>query len=245
VELWTRKPEWRLKSVDARENDRVLRVTPRENPEVNGHWICNFGRDLGQWFERPRAGEARLKGQAVDLETAVTAARALLATAKRPVALVSSAGSNEELAAFKAALGERFDCYVKPDRRADAGEVVEDDLLIRADKNPNTRTATALFGDRAPGFPGGTDLVLVWGEGFEFGDLPRGVPVVLLGSWLAPEVGSADVFIPLTTQLERHGHYTNFAGITGAFAPSRPPPPGTIDAELLFNRLAAAEGPGQ
>ena len=34
---------------------RIDRVTPLENPEVNGPWICNKGRDLAQIFERPRA----------------------------------------------------------------------------------------------------------------------------------------------------------------------------------------------
>jgi len=242
IDAWTRKLEWRLKSADARENERVLRVTPRVNEDVNGHWICNFARDLGHWFERPRAGAARLKGKAVTTDAAIDAARELLVAASQPVALVSSAASNEELEAFKTVLGARCDCYVKSDRAPADGEVVEDELLIRADKNPNTHKATALFGARAPAFPAGTDLVLLWGQGFEYGELPRGAKVVLLGSWLAPEIGSADVFIPLTTQLERHGHYTNFAGSTSAFAPCRPAPPEAIDAAALFPRLAAADG---
>jgi NADH-quinone oxidoreductase subunit G len=239
IDAWTRKPEWRLKSVDAQENERVLRVTPRVNPEVNGHWICNFARDLGHWFERPRAGVARLKGRAVSTAAAIDAARELLATARQPVALVSSAASNEELEAFKTALGARCDCYVKSDRAPAEGEVIEDELLIRADKNPNTHTATTLFGARAPAFPAGTDLVLVWGEGFEYGELPRGVKVVLLGSWLVPEIGSADVFIPLTTQLERYGHYTNFAGVTSAL---RALPPAAARGDRRRGAVPSASG---
>jgi NADH-quinone oxidoreductase subunit G len=244
VNLWRRKPEWRLKTLDARQNERILRVTPLENPAVNDYWICNWGRDMAKWLERPRADQSLLKGRAVPLEEAIESARALVQAARRPVALVSSAASNEELEAFAASLGKTFDVFVKADRVADDGEVIEDELLIRADKNPNTRAAQALFGTRPAAFPEDTDLVLVWGEGFEFGALPRGVKVLFLGAWLLPENGSADVFIPLSIQTERRGHYTNFAGVVSGFEPIHERPEGVIDAEALLPRLAPQdEGP--
>ena len=104
-------------------------------------------------------------------------ARDLLAGAKRPVALVSSWGSNEELEAFKAMLGSRFTSFVKHDAVPLPGEVIEDAVLIKPDKNPNRRAAEALFGTAPISFPEGTDLVLVWGEGFNFAGLPRGARV--------------------------------------------------------------------
>ena len=58
---------------------------------------------------------------------------------------MSSWGSNEELAAFKQALGGRFAAFVKQDWSPQPGERLDDDLLIRADKNPNTAAARALF----------------------------------------------------------------------------------------------------
>ena len=42
----------------------IERVTPLENPAVNGPWICNKGRDLAQIFERPRADAGDAEGQA-------------------------------------------------------------------------------------------------------------------------------------------------------------------------------------
>ena len=121
VQIWHRKPEWKLNALDPRQNTRIERVTPLENPAVNGPWICNKGRDLAQIFERPRAEQAMQKGEPVELAAAIDAARRLIGGAKRPVALVSSWGSNEELAAFKQALGERFAAFVKQDWRAAAG----------------------------------------------------------------------------------------------------------------------------
>ena len=132
------------------------------------------------------------------------------------MALVSSWGSNEELAAFAQTLGERFTCFVKTDRVPPPGERVEDDLLIRADKNPNTRRgarAVPALPTPAPRFADDTDLVLVWGEGFDFADAAAAArrSSSSTPTW-QPENAHADVFIPISVQTERSGHYTNFAG---------------------------------
>jgi len=242
VDVWHRKPEWKLNVLDPKQNTSITRVTPRENPEVNGPWICNKGRDLAQIFERPRALEPMRKGKPVGLAEAIAAARELIAAARKPVALVSSWGSNEELAAFAQALGGRFASFVKPDHFAVPGERVEDDLLIRADKNPNTAGAQRLFGDAPARFDEDTDLVLVWGEGANFGGLPRGAKTIFLNAYLQPENGHADVFFPVSIQTERAGHYTNFTGVTSAFEACFAKPSSTVDAEALFAELAAGEG---
>jgi NADH-quinone oxidoreductase subunit G len=241
VDIWHRKPEWKLNALDPRRNASIERVTPRENPAVNGPWICNKGRDLAQIFERPRAEQALLKGQPAELADAVGRARELLAAARRPVALVSSWGSNEELAAFKAALGGRVVAYVKHDGRPVPGEVIEDSVLIKRDKNPNRRAAEALFGAAPIAFPEGTDLVLVWGEGFNFIGLPRGARVIFLNSYLQPENGHADVFVPISVQTERNGHYTNFEGTVSEFRACFRKKPTVADAEALFAALATRE----
>jgi NADH-quinone oxidoreductase subunit G len=242
VNLWHRKAEWRLKTLDARHNERILRVTPLENPRVNGPWICNKGRDLAALFEQPRSEQALLKGRPVSLSEAIDAARTLIRETAQRVALVSSWGSNEELRAFHSALAASFTCFVKPDHLPQQGEVLEDDLLIRADKNPNTRAAQSLFGAAATAIPDDAGLVLVWGEGADFAALPRGAKIVFLGSWLRPENGYADVFIPLSIQTERRGHYTNFEGLVSAFEPCHRRADGVIDAETLFPLLAAPAG---
>jgi len=243
IDVWHRKDEWKLRALDAKQNTSVARVTPRDNPAVNGPWICNKGRDLAQVFERARAELPMLKGKPSDLAAAVEAARRLVAAAKKPAALVSSWGSNEELAAFAAALGGRFATFVKADHVAAPGETVEDDLLVRADKNPNTTAARALFGDAPVRFAEGTDLVLVWGEGFDFAALPRGAKLIFLNSYLQPENGHADVFLPVSIQTERSGRYTNFAGVVSAFEACFPKGAAVADAEALFALIAPATGP--
>jgi NADH-quinone oxidoreductase subunit G len=239
VRIWHRKQEWRLRALDPRQNTAIARVTPLENPAVNGPWICNKGRDLARIFERPRAEAPMLKGKPVALADAVAAARRLVDAAKRPVALVSAWGSNEELAAFHEALGARVTAFVKEDAQPAPGERVEDDLLIRADKNPNTAAARALYPPLPAPLPAGTDLVLVWGEGFDFRLLPAGAKSIFLNAYLQPENGHADVFFPTSIQTERAGHYTNFAGTVSAFEACFPKAPGVVDAATVFAALAA------
>ena len=237
VQIWHRKPEWKLLALDATKNTRIERVTPLDNPQVNGPWICNKGRDLARIFERPRALQPMVRGKAATLDAALGMARGILATAKHPMALVSSWGSNEELAAFAATLGAGVRSFVKRDWTAQPGEVIEDDLLIRADKNPNTAGALALFPPWSGTFDADTDLVLVWGEGVDASALPPNAHVIRLDSYATPDLAHADVFIPVSIQTERNGHYTNADGVVSAFARCFTAPASVADAEALFPAL--------
>jgi NADH-quinone oxidoreductase subunit G len=242
VSLWHRKPEWALRTLDAGKNVAIERVTPRDNPAVNGPWMCNAGRDLPKLVERPRALQAMCAGAPLASAAAVEAARQLIGAAKHPLALISSGGSNEELAAFALALGKRFAAVVKSDRAPQHGEVVEDDFLIRADKNPNTTGALAIFphaDDACAPLPAETDLLLVWGEGFDPARRPPGARLVMLDAWAKPGHAAADVFIPLSIHTERSGTFTNFQGVVSAFEACFPKPAAAIDAETLFAALAA------
>jgi NADH-quinone oxidoreductase subunit G len=238
VDIWHRKKAWRLNKLDPAANARIDRVTPRENPSVNGPWICNKGRDLAQVFERPRATQAMVRGAPVELEDAIELTRALIAAAEHPAALVSSWGSNEELAAFHAAFGARFACQVKADHLPQPGERIEDALLIQPDKNPNRRGAIALFPAEHAAFPAGCDLVVAWGEGTDFASLPPDAKLVVVDAWPHPAHALADVFLPVSVQTERNGHYTNFAGVVSRFERCFDKPAGVADAQALFAALA-------
>jgi NADH-quinone oxidoreductase subunit G len=162
------------------------------------------------------------------------------------VALVSSWASNEELAAFQdafaARLGRAMTAYVKADHVPQPGEVLEDAVLIRADKNPNTRAATARF----PMLPadvsaalGSPDVVLVWGEGFDQAAVPAGARVIRLDAYAHDQLAAADVFLPVSIQTERSGHYTNFEGTVTPFTACFAPAPTVAHAASLFPALAA------
>lgn len=245
IDVWHRKPEWALKALDPALNARIERVTPRENPEVNGPWICNKGRDLAKIWERPRATTALVGGTPAALDEAVERASEIVAAASRGVVLVSSWGSNEELAALhnvlQDKLASRFTARIKADHTPQPGELLEDDILIMADKNPNRRGALALFapieGDLTAALAD-ADVVLVWGEGVADADLPSTARVVRLGSYAHETALRADVFLPISIQTERDGHYTNAQGIVTAFTACFAPKGDVVHAEGLFEALA-------
>lgn len=188
-------------------------------------------------------------GGPVDRAEAIAEAARLLGGAKKAVALVSSWGSNEELAAFQqtiaASLGARLTSWVKSDHQPMPGEVVEDDILIKADKNPNRRGALALFpglpDNGLAAIPSDADVVLVWGEGVPATSLPAGAQVIRLDSYASDDNATARVFLPISVQTERAGHYTNFEGKISAFAQSFSAAPTVSDAEVLFGMLVSAE----
>lgn len=247
INIWHRKPEWALKALDPELNTRIERVTPLENPAVNGMWICNKARDLASLFERPRATKAMVQGMPVPLDEAVERATMLLQGARKVVALVSSWGSNEELAAFAMAfasrLGSSLTAYTKADHLPQPGETVEDHLLIKADKNPNLTAAAARFPlvpDDMAGALVGADVVLVWGEGVPQSVLPAGATIVRLDGYAHDHNAAAHVFIPLSIQTERAGHYTNFEGTVTPFTACFEPKAPVAHAEQLFAQLAGA-----
>jgi NADH-quinone oxidoreductase subunit G len=247
INIWHRKPEWAFKALDPSLNTCIERVTPLENAAVNGPWTCNKARDLARIFERPRATQAMRQGRAVELSEAISAARELLAGASHPVALVSSWGSNEELAAFRlafeGAVVSGMKVWAKPDHRPLPGEIVQDDVLILPDKNPNGRVARELFAplpdDMRTAFSANTDVVLVWGEGVDASLLPVGARVIRLDAYAHDDLLRADVFIPISIQTERSGHYTNFDGVVSSFAKCFEPAATVVHAETLFAQLAA------
>jgi NADH-quinone oxidoreductase subunit G len=78
----------------------------------------------------------------------------------------------------------------------------------------------------------------VWGEGCDFALLPPSAKGIHLGAWRHPDNARADVFLPISVQTERSGHYTNFAGVISRFDACFARPAGVIDAETLFAALA-------
>ena len=95
------KPEWAMGS-------RLIRFTPRFNPDVNGYWMCDIGRFQYHWVE----GDTRLIHSSVRQPSGAPAAATLLGAIERAATqvrhviqdnasalrlLVSAHGSHEEL----------------------------------------------------------------------------------------------------------------------------------------------------
>jgi NADH-quinone oxidoreductase subunit G len=247
--------------VDHRDGE-AQRLRPRRNVEVNRSWICDPGRALYRSIgATTRITGARMKGavswDGVGLDTALDAVAVRLKEAGGASAFVASPQStNEDLFAFRTlaeALGGVLDFRVGDPQ--EMLRVREDQVLQRADKNPNTQgcldlglgrsgVAEALAACRS-----GRVKVLVL-QGPELLRLPEAVDavaavpfVVVMATHESPELDRAHVVLPAAMWAEAEGTFTNYQRrvqrVRRAF-----PPPGTARSrwELaagLLQRLGA------
>src|SRR5271157_2872555 len=140
---------------------RIYRYKPRQNPEVNSYWICDEGRHgfpALQSESRLGAPMAQSKDRLVPegWPAAIRRAAETIAEYKRSYgpgsigAIVGAQATNEAAFELKRLIATTIGSahlgavsYSPPDASAD------DNLLIRANKNPNTRglAALGLFAD--------------------------------------------------------------------------------------------------
>jgi NADH-quinone oxidoreductase subunit G len=237
IKVWRRKKLREQRMPGAVKKNQAYRVTAFDNPEINGPWLCNTGFDRHHWMARERLPQPLVDGRPAAVDEALAVARRLLSGAQRPAALVSAHASNAELDAFAAVLGSRFSVYANEDCVPVPGDVLDDHLLIRADKNPNRQGVAARFGDRPFDPAAGHDVVLVWGE-IPPAQVPANAPWIHLTPFGTPADARAAVAFPISNTFERSGSFTNFLGKENVFEAVFDKPANVEHAADLFGRLA-------
>jgi NADH-quinone oxidoreductase subunit G len=212
---------------------RVARLKPRFNADVNRWWICDDGRYGFGFVDDPgriRTPLRRAGGEPVPAswDEAVAALAGLMGRldAGQIGIIASSRMANEDLFALRRLVDHRGLHYVGfrlPPRVA--GD--QDDLLIRADKTPNTRGAEliGLDGDVAAILAAaragrlralwifGHDLFrTAWPEGEVRGALEAVETLIWMGTNGNPTSARADWVLPASAWVEREGTFTNFQG---------------------------------
>lgn len=117
----------------------VYRYEPRENDAVNGPWMCDAGRLNYRWIGREdRLREVKVGGAVSTWETALKEVKTRLASAPSgSVAIVASARQTTEELYLLKKLAQRLGAV--SDSVAREGEA--DQLLVNADRNPNSNGA--------------------------------------------------------------------------------------------------------
>jgi len=208
-------------------DDRVKRVVPRVNEEVNGHWMCDEGR-MSYLREQgaPRLESPRIAGIAETYDEAVAAAAVRLSAAGKAGRLGVIASPrlvSEDLFAWKTILGAMGGATYGVSVLARGHD---DSLLIRADKGANTRGAAWVLGAsasedavRAAIGSGKVTTLLVLGDTLDPKDTAttdaawRGkVDSVFVGPFFSGIAEQAAVAIPAASWSETDGTYVNFEG---------------------------------
>jgi NADH-quinone oxidoreductase subunit G len=214
--------------IDHRDGE-VQRLRPRRNVEVNKSWMCDVGRlEYKEIALESRIAEARFREgstwTSLPLDGALDALAHRLREAGAASAFVASPqATNEDLFAFRALAdhaGGRLDFRVGNPQ--DKVRVREDEVLLRADRNPNTQGCLDLGLGRTgvdrilADCASGAVKVLVL-QGPELLKQPgaaealSGVPfVAVMATHEIPELERAHLVLPATVWAEVDGTFTNY-----------------------------------
>lgn len=236
-------------------HDVIRRLIPRPNPAVNKYWMCDEGRLTYKRVHQDRLVAPLVAGAPARWAAALAEVARLMAWArdKSPSSLgvvLSAQTSNEDLFAFSRLASE----HLRTDRvyLAGAREGWCDEILVSADKNPNTtgakliggppvRTAADLKQDLKIGV---LKALLVLGEADAVSPLDSLQTLVVLASHQGPLVTAASVALPLAMWAETDGTFTNRQGkvqrLHAAIAPAGQSRPGWEIAARLARAMGAA-----
>lgn len=245
-------------------DDLVQRLKPRENLEVNGWWMCDFGRHNYEWMNRSdRVEEPLVNGKATGWSEALGALYKALKEASGAVKSVTWAHSpNEELGLLKALLTELGSgdvVYRSPRTEGEVPLPGFPNMARREDLAPNVNGAEIMGfkrvgdDDGAGGLDdlaGHTGVLVVVGDPLEDQDEDFGSQAelfVYLGSYEAKAAGNADFVLPINTFAEQEGSFTNFQGRVQRFWPGVRTPgqarPGWLILGALLAELKDTEAP--
>jgi NADH-quinone oxidoreductase subunit G len=246
---------------------RIYRYKPRHNPDVNSYWMCDEGRHsfialqsenrlttpLAQSGDRlvAEGWPAALKRAA----SAIGDFRARLG-AKSIGAVIGAQSTNEEAFALKRLmLGTIGSDRLATLTWSPPGASGDDNLLIRANKNPNSRglAALGLPGDGVDALAAAVasgelkmlivmraDIVRALGED-EFIRRFGALDYLLTLETDANETGQmANQVLPIGTYPEIEGSFTNFKGRVQALHQAFPPPGAALSAIEVIARLGHA-----
>ncbi|HEX9637525.1 MAG TPA: 2Fe-2S iron-sulfur cluster-binding protein [Acidobacteriota bacterium] len=243
------------------DGQRLVRIKPRFNPEVNRWWMCDYGRYSQGWVDAAERLALPLRAQGgaqqpCEWSEAIAAAAELLRGAAGQIGVIASAKeSNEDLFLAGKLLREHLGA-----KGATVGgfdpQAPHDQLLLQADKAPNRAGAVALGWDASAGAErklleraarGEIKLLYVVGRDLaaELGKEPVDVALskaalIYQGPLANPTSARAQVVLPSAAFAERDGSFTNSAKRAQLFLEAFPPL-GEAKADWEIFQLLAKE----
>ncbi len=239
----------------------VQRLKPRENPEVNGHWMCDYGRNRYEWINRagrlhrPAMGREKERSGA-DWPGALEALAARLAAHEGEIAVVASPFCSTEalgtLSRLAGEAGEPSRAVFRSPRAQAEDPLPGFPLLVRRrDLAPNvdgarllgyTRTGTDDGSGGLDDVAGHRGVLIVLGDDLrdQPGDFGAAAGLfVYLGAFDSPAACNADFVLPVTTFAEEEGTFVNAEGRVQRFGQGLRAPGSARPAWLVLGALLA------
>lgn len=267
INIWHRRNDWMLKSVDKNKNHNISRVTPyhqiienRPNNPINQNpndefkksalnnnsknpWICNLGRRINQFYNKNRSQYPMINGREEKIDKVINKIAELIQSAKNPSLLITNWASCDELIIANQ-LSPKIKKVFYNERECEKGETESDDFLIKADKNPNSAGVRKYIDNLLESIPKNCDLLIHWsqfGENFDFTliqpKLSPNAKLITMIPFLAPENGYAQIHIPISLPIERNGSWINYQGDENIFKKCFTKPEKVVHAAEIFKKL--------
>jgi NADH-quinone oxidoreductase subunit G len=239
----------------------IARFTPRDNPEVNKTWMCDYGRLLGPEIESgERVREPLVEGTSAAWDRALDEVATRLRRAEgRHAAVIHPWSTMEDgwqaLKVLAAAGGDAVAVAVP-----EHNEGRDDDLLMRADKSPNRRGLAELVTARGQArtldqlldqaVAGNLATLLVLAEDLlELTDgarldaaLAAGLDLIVVASHVSPTTRKAAVVLPAGKFPEVEGTVVNEDGRVQVMRAAYPPPFLARPATWILGQVALRLG---
>lgn len=222
---------------------KTYRIKARENPNVNGFWICDKGRYFYSYLEEGRQEKISLNKEGKETGLSWEKALGLLAEkiktlyfmkrTSRIAVVLNTVLTNEELflaeKLFRETLG-MDKIYI-----ADPADGEADGFLLTPERTPNKRGAKEISENFKPidwgGLADKTDLLLVFGnflaDHFSLAEIKRAFDKIGTKFLFTAHQGSlnsaVDVVFPVTLIAEKGGSLTNIDGRIQKFTPAMEP----------------------
>lgn len=210
----------------------LFRVKPVYNEEVNGYWMCDFGRDIYKYANKEvRIQNPELNSEMITIDQAITEFESRLKTNDKSKTAVVVTGQQtvEEYESILGYLKENsidqvYHWINNPDSFEDF-----DGLLIRGDKNPNTKGLLEVMDKNGFNKPWSElvskleaneidHIVVVAPENVEmYPDMEEKVQMFSKAkqlTWLGTVKNDSinDLKIPMKSFVEKAGTFVNFEG---------------------------------
>lgn len=205
-------------------DNKIFRIQPRENEQVNKSWMCNFGRDFYLFSVENRLAGVSIDNKPVDYKKFIKEVAIILKNHATELAFVlSSHATNEELILGKQLIDELniSTIYHKADRifEDSNGEIKSDDILITEDKTPNLAGVKKIFPKSKDFNRSKLDdfkYIFMWGPvppTRDIGDLN-----IIALSTISDQISDkAKWTIAGRIPAEKHGSFTNCDGLVQPF----------------------------
>ena len=201
-------------------DNKVLRITPRENADINSHWMPDEHRLNVDWYNENRASGVKLRGGIpIDFEDGIKKAAHMLASREGDSIVLGSAyASLESNFALKELTGKLGLTEIYYLTHIEDGR--GDNWLIQDDCTPNAK-ACELLGFKAVTLEDLKSQLSSGKVGFlytlendrlfaEAGDALKGVSVLAHATHISEAHDQIDVVLPAAIAIEGEGTYINF-----------------------------------